>query len=217
MADRDSDTSQKGRRAATSAPRLGNQERRGWALVTVEVAAPKKDRSCFLPPPSTPLTFSAYHHHPPRLPCSSSNMPATRAQSARPHQRYSPVAVSNPADNDVIILSSDDEQPLKALPSTPRRKRSKQKNRAPIPPTADVVEISSGEEDVVVTRTRFPSRHQTDAVASLQQQLKEAQEVCPNTFRVYATSVYRRGACRRSSDCVKKPVQLRNRKQPLHQ
>ncbi|KZT67185.1 hypothetical protein DAEQUDRAFT_729422 [Daedalea quercina L-15889] len=108
-------------------------------------------------------------------------MPVTRGQSARPHRHYSPVAAANlsSVEDDVIILSSDDEQPLKAQAQvpTPRRGRSKQKNRAPIPPSADIVEISSDDEEVAVARTPI-ARRQQDATASLQRQLKEAlQEV----------------------------------------
>ena len=122
----------------------------------------------------------------------------------RPRQRYSPVTVSKPAAEDVVVLSSDDEQPPKARAPSPRRRRSKPKNRAPIPATADVVEISSGEEDVVITRARIPPQRQPDVVAQLQRQLKAAEKVRPNVLTACATAftdAY--GAYRRSRDCVK--------------
>ncbi|TFY58111.1 hypothetical protein EVJ58_g6614 [Rhodofomes roseus] len=102
-------------------------------------------------------------------------MPVTRGQSVRPHQQYSPVAAPKP-DDSVIIISSDDERPFKAN-ATPRRARSKQKNRALAPPSAEVVEISSDDE-AVAARPKPLRRQQQDVTASLRQQLKEAlQEV----------------------------------------
>ena len=115
-------------------------------------------------------------------------MPVTRSQNARPQQRFSPVAVSKPADDDVIILSSDDEQPLKTYSSPPRRKRTRSKNRALIPDSADIVEISCGEEDTVITRPRLPPHRQPDALAQLQRQLKEAQQVRSNPRPARATA-----------------------------
>ncbi|KAH9924879.1 uncharacterized protein B0H18DRAFT_1085366 [Fomitopsis serialis] len=87
-------------------------------------------------------------------------MPAIRATSARPRRQYTPLATSN-SDDSVIIISA----------------RSKQKNRAPVPQAAEVVEISSDDE-AVASRPKPARRSQHEANAHLQRQLKEAlQEV----------------------------------------
>ncbi|KAI0958252.1 hypothetical protein AcV7_004124 [Taiwanofungus camphoratus] len=103
-------------------------------------------------------------------------MPAARSpipgHSRRPLQFH---PTNTASDADIIILSSDDESSLpKKNPATmPRRTRqsAKQKDRVPVPPSAEIVEISSGDE---ASTSKSKQPHST--IMKLRRQLKEAQE-----------------------------------------
>ncbi|KAI0915749.1 hypothetical protein AcW1_003736 [Taiwanofungus camphoratus] len=103
-------------------------------------------------------------------------MPAAR--SAIPDHSRQPLQfhpTNTASDADIIILSSDDESSLsKKNPATmPRRTRqsAKQKDRVPVPPSAEIVEISSGDE---ASTSKSKQPHST--IMKLRRQLKEAQE-----------------------------------------